>query len=125
MLLVPGFNGGGGAEKFREIDLQVPDAPFLRTGDCGGLVAGKNDGVFRADATAGGATFFAVVLFLDENSIQIVDAVHAEQTKIDALHAIGAAAVVDDRIPTATHRLVRFRDVPVSIPTGGTIAVAG
>ena len=47
----------------------------------------------------------AVVLVLDQDAVQLVHAVDAEQAEVDALHAVGAAAVVDDRIPAALRLL--------------------
>ena len=33
----------------------------------------------------------------------MIDAIDAEQAKIDAFHAVGAATVIDHRIPPPTH----------------------
>src|SRR5262249_41785705 len=59
------------------------------------------DGVLGTDPAARGAAALAVALVLDQDAVERVHAIDAEQAEVDALHAIGAAAVVDDRIPAA------------------------
>ncbi len=89
----------GAAEQLRQIDLQ-PARVFVRAAGNGRrLVLRKDDRVFRANPAAGRATLAAVIGLLDQDRVQAVDAVHAEQAEVDALHAIRAAAVIDHRIP--------------------------
>src|SRR5438128_207472 len=54
-----------------------------------------------ADAAAGGAATLAVVLVFHRDAFDLINAVDAEQTEVEALHAVGATAVIDDRIPAA------------------------
>ena len=68
---------------------------------------GERDGLLGTDATARGATAFASVLILDDQAIQTVNAVDAEQAEIQALHAIRAAAVINHRIPATTNIVTR------------------
>ena len=66
----------------------------------------EDDGVLGTNAAARGATLAAVIRLLDQNCFHLVHAVDAEQAKVDALHAVGAAGVVDDRIPAARSLLL-------------------
>ena len=69
------------------------------------LVFWEHDGGFGADAGAGGAVGFAVVLILDLEFFVLVDAVDAEEAEGEALHAVGAAVIIDDgepRFPVAS-----------------------
>ena len=78
--------------------------------DGAGFVFGEHDGGFGADARAGGAVGFAVVVVLHLNFLPAVHAIDAEQAEAQALHAVRAAVVVDDReprLPIAVLRRVR------------------
>src|SRR5262249_14740321 len=57
-----------------------------------------------ADPAARRATTLTTILILDEDPVELVDAVDAEQAEIETFEAIGAAAVVDDRIPAPLRR---------------------
>src|SRR5690242_2316434 len=61
----------------------------------------KYDGVFWADAAAGRAALAAVIRLLDEDRFDSIDAIDPEEAEVDALHAVGAAAIVDDGVPAA------------------------
>src|SRR5262249_7927050 len=87
------------------INLEASDGADRGAGDSGRFIIGKHDRVLGADAAARRAAALAVVLVLDHDPIERIHAVDAKQAKVDALHAIGAAAVVDDRIPAAIGRL--------------------
>ena len=63
------------------------------------LIFREHDGGFGADAGAGGAVGFAVVLILDLQFFVLIDAVDAEEAEGEALHAVGAAVVIDDGEP--------------------------
>ena len=65
----------------------------------------KHNRVFRTHAAARGATFATVVWLLDENRVNAINAVDAEQTKIDALHTVRTATVIDDRVPASATSL--------------------
>jgi len=67
--------------------------------DGAGLILGEHDGDLWADAGAGGAVGLAVVVVLDLDFIVIADAVDVEETEGEALHAVGAAGVIDDGEP--------------------------
>src|SRR5215468_8038308 len=99
------FNRARGAEKLREIDFQTAGAFARRACDGRRLVFGKDDGVLRTDATAGGATALAVILVLNQDPLLAVDPVYAEEAKINALKTVRASAVIDDRIPAIRIRL--------------------
>src|SRR5262249_54023571 len=79
--------------------LQAADASAWSPGDGGGLVIGEDDGVLGTDAAARRAALLAAVLVFDQDAVLLVHAINAEQAKIDALHAIGATAVIDDGVP--------------------------
>src|SRR6185295_15603027 len=59
----------------------------------------KHDRDFGADPGAGRTVRLAVVLIADLNLTIRRNAVHVEQAKAEALHAIRAAAVIDHREP--------------------------
>src|SRR6185436_9815030 len=63
------------------------------------LVLREEDRDLGADARAGGAVGLAVALVLDRELVVLVDAVDLEQAEREALHAVGAAVVVDDGEP--------------------------
>ena len=63
------------------------------------LVLGKQDRRFRADPRARRAVRLAVVLLLHRDLLGAIDAVDVEQAEGQALHAVGAAVVVDHREP--------------------------
>jgi hypothetical protein len=84
-------------------------------------VAGKDDRVLGTDAAARRAALLAVVLLFDEDAVERIDAVHAEQAEVDALHAVRAAAVVDNGIPAALDRLGSARRSPVAGGAGGPV----
>ena len=67
--------------------------------DGAGLILGEHDGDFRADAGAGGAVGLAVVVVLDLDFVVLANAIDVEEAEGEALHAVGAAGVVDDREP--------------------------
>src|SRR5262249_20146603 len=98
-------DGVAAAEQFGQVDLQAADGPHRRPGDGRRLVIGEHDGVFRTDPRTGRTAALAVVLVLDVDALGLVDAVDAEQAEIEALHAIRTAAVIDDRVPSATRLL--------------------
>src|SRR5207237_18969 len=89
-----------------------------RAGDRRRLVLREDDRVLGTDATARRATLPAVVGLLDEDRLDLIDAVHAKQAKIDALHAVGAAAVVDHWIPAAAD-FVRLRNADCGLRSNG------
>lgn len=91
---------GVAAEEFAEVNFEAPDFA-LGTGDGGGFVMWKDDGICRADTAAGGTAFLAAVLLFHEDAVECIDAVDTEQAEVDAFHAVGAAAVVDHGIPAA------------------------
>ena len=83
----------------RQVDLQAADGADRGAGDGRRLVVGEHDRLLGTDPAARRTALLAVVLVLDEDAVQLVHAVDAEQAEVDALHAIRAAAVVDHRIP--------------------------
>ena len=91
--------GVAAAEQLGQVDLQPADGADRGAGDGRRLVVGEHDGVLGTDPAARRTALLAVVLVLDQDAVELVHAVDAEQAEIDALHAVGAAAVVDHRIP--------------------------
>jgi hypothetical protein len=91
---------GVSAEEFGEVNFDTADFA-VGAGDGGCFVVWEDDGIGGADAAAGGAAFFAAVLLFDEDAIEGIDAVDAEEAEVDALHTVGAAAVVDDGVPAS------------------------
>ena len=79
--------------------------PTGGAGDGRRLVIGEHDGLLGTDPAARRTAALAVVLVLDDDAVQLVHAVDAEQAEIEALHAVGAAAVVDHRIPAPVRLL--------------------
>ena len=73
------------------LDLLAVDRPVA--------VLREHDRDFGADARAGRAVGLAVALVLHLNLAVRRDAVDVEQAEAQALHAVGAARVVDDREP--------------------------
>ena len=67
--------------------------------DRSGLIFRKHDRDFGADAGAGGAVGLAVVVVLHLDFVFGADAIDIKETKAQALHAIGAAGVIDNRKP--------------------------
>ncbi len=63
------------------------------------LVFGEHDGDLGADAGAGGAVGLAVVVVLHLDLVVVTDAIDIEEAEAEALHAVGAAGVVDDGEP--------------------------
>jgi hypothetical protein len=63
------------------------------------LILGEHDGDFGADAGAGGAVGLAVVVVLHLDLVVVADAIDVEEAEAEALHAVGAARVVDDGEP--------------------------
>ena len=70
-----------------------------------------DDGVLGANAAASRAAFAAVVGLLDQNRLDAVDTIDTEQAEVDALHAVGAAAEVDDRVPSSRRLFVDLIDL--------------
>src|SRR5439155_14664793 len=64
-----------------------------------GFVFWEHDSRFRADARTGRTIGFAIVVGLHLDFLLLIDAVNAKETKAQALHAIGAAIVIDHREP--------------------------
>src|SRR5262249_37377178 len=95
----------GAAEQLGQIDLQALDTADGRASNGGRFVLGKHDSVLWTNAAARRTAFLAVVLLIDQDSLLVIDAVNTEETKVDALHAIGTAAVIDDGMPAAAGRL--------------------
>ena len=65
-------------------------------------MSGKDNRILGTNTAASGATFTAIVRLFDQDRFDSIDTVDTKQTKIDALHAIRAAAIIDDRVPAAT-----------------------
>src|SRR5579883_1659884 len=87
------------AEELAQVDLQAADVTDRSAGDGRRLVIREHDGVFGTNAAARRTASLAIILVLDDQAIQLVHAVDAEQTEIEAFHAIGTSTVVDHRIP--------------------------
>src|SRR5262249_23325837 len=102
------------AEKLGQVNLESADRADRRARDGRRLVVGEYDRVLRANSAARGTALFAAVLVLDQNAVLLVHAVDAEQAKVDALHAIGAAAVVDNGIPAPLRLRKEFRRLRLS-----------
>src|SRR5438094_5537955 len=113
------LDGVGAAEKLAQIDLESADGPSRSASDGGRFVLRKDDGVLRANPTARRAATLAVVLILHQDALILIDAVDPKQAKIDALHAVGAATVVDHRIPAPVGR---SEEVFGSEATGGRLS---
>ncbi len=97
-------------KSLRQVDLQPADRAGVRARDRRRLVLGEDDRLLRADAAARRAALLALVLVLDHDPFERIDAVDAEQAEVEALHAVRAAAVVDHRIPAPAGRSEqRFR----------------
>src|SRR5262249_42712638 len=97
-------DGVAAAEQAAQVDLEARHAPDRCPRDGGRLVVREHDGVLGTDPAAGRTTALAVVLVLNHQTVQRIDAVDAEQAEIETLHAVGAAAVVDDGIPAPLWR---------------------
>src|SRR5207249_11887739 len=67
--------------------------------DWAGLVLREHDGGLGTDARAGGAVGFAIVIVLDLDAMLLIHSIDADQTETQALHAIRAAIVINDREP--------------------------
>ena len=83
----------GSAEQQREIDLEA----FITVDRCScdrwRFVLRKDDRVLGTDATAGATALTTIVRLFHEDVFDAIDAIDTEQTKVDALHAVGAALV--------------------------------
>ncbi len=75
------------------------------------VVQGKHDGVVRADSAARGATGFALIRVLDDQSLVIAPGVNAEQAKLQALKTVRAAGFIDNGIPAGRKRFVQFNNL--------------
>src|SRR5207253_1297947 len=94
-------DGVAAAEEFGQIDLESANVAHRCPGDGGSFVIWKHDRMLGTDPAARRTAAFAIVLVFHGDALEAVHAVDAEQAEIDALHAIGAATVIDDRVPTA------------------------
>src|SRR5262249_21665961 len=101
-----GGDGDGvrATKKPTQINLKTAHGANGRPGDSRGLVFRKDDRMLRADATAGRTTTLAIVLIFNQNTLVLIHSINAEEAKIDALHAICAATVIDHGIPAAIRR---------------------
>ncbi|MCA9210696.1 MAG: hypothetical protein KDA55_20195, partial [Planctomycetales bacterium] len=93
------------SEQLGEIDLQAAYGHFGAS-DGWRFVLREDNRILRADPTASRTTFATIVRLLNQNGFLAVDSRYAEQTKVDSLHAIRAAAEVNHRIPTSPRLLV-------------------
>ena len=67
--------------------------------DAAAFIFGKHDRRFGANATAGWAVGFAIVIILDLDLLLIIHAVDIKQAKGQTLHAVGAPVVINDWKP--------------------------
>ena len=89
------------AEQLGQVDLEGANRADRGAGDGRRLIVRKHNRLLGAHSAARGTALAAIVLVLDQNALDAIDAVDAEQAEVDALQAIGAAAVIDDRVPAA------------------------
>src|SRR5262249_15901568 len=101
-------DGVRAAKELGQVDLKTANGANCSTRNGGRLLVGENDGLVGADPAARGTAFLAAVLILNHNAVLLIHAVHAKQTEIYALHAIGAAAIVDDWIPAPRRLFQQF-----------------
>ena len=97
----------GGTEQLRQVDLESGVVVDFGPRDRRGFVLGEHDRVLGTNAATGRAPLSAVVRLFDQDRVRGVQAVDAEETKIDALHAIRAAVEIDDRVPTSPGRFLQ------------------
>ena len=90
------------SKELGEIDLQSAIRHHVGPGDGRRFVLRKDDRILGANAAAGRAALAAIVRLFHEDRFGTIDAIHAEQAEVDALHAVGATAVIDHRIPAAS-----------------------
>src|SRR5581483_2736143 len=110
------LDGARGAEKSGEVYLQTARPLARGAGNGGHLVFGEDDGILRADPAARRAPAFAIVLALDQNFVGVISPVDAEEAEINALKAVGAARVINHRIPPLSARFTGDHKTLVVFP---------